>query len=298
MKKILLTGGNGFFCTRFVEFYGDKYEILSTDKDDLDIVDEEKVLNAFKEFKPDYVIHAAAIAVTDFCNNHPEIAHNINVKGAINVAKACKEVDAKLIFISTEQVFNGNIERGPYDEKHNPVPDTVYGQNKIESEGLLSEILDELWILRFTWLFGLPKGGKNVSANIMWDTVESILKGTKISAPVNEYRGMTYVQDMIENLEKIFSIPYGTYHIGSKNDLSRYEVVNLIIKEMGLECELEEILEADIEKYKENPRDVRLNTEKIAKEGIIFGTTEEGIKRCVQEELKICLEEQKPKFNY
>lgn len=80
MKKILLTGGNGFFCTRLKKKYENNFEILSYGKDKLDIVNEKQVQTIFKEFKPDYVVHAAAIAVTDFCNNHPELAHKINVE--------------------------------------------------------------------------------------------------------------------------------------------------------------------------------------------------------------------------
>lgn len=286
MKKLLFTGGKGFFCTRLKEYYVDKYEILSTDKDDLDIGDEEKVLAVFKEFKPDYVLHAAAIAVTDFCNKHPELAHKVNVQGAINVAKACKSVNAKMIFISSEQIFDGNTESGSYDEAHKAVPDTVYGQNKLEAEGILKGILEELWIVRFTWMFGLPKKDYGITSNIMWDTVSSILKNEKMKAPVNEYRGMTYVNEMIENFEKIFALPYGTYHLGSRNDLSRYEVVKLIIKELGFKDSLEELLEADNEKYKENPRDIRLNTDKIKRYGIKFSATEDAIKRCIREEVK------------
>lgn len=283
MEKILMTGGKGFFCTRLSNFYKDKYEILALGREELDIVDSDKVLRKFKEFKPDYVVHAAAIAVTDFCDKHPKVARKINVDGAVNVAKACKEVNAKLIFISSEQVFNGNVERGPYDENSIPNPNTVYGQNKLEAEELLKDIIDELWILRFTWQFGLPERGFKTSSNILWGTIESIIKGEKIKAPVNEYRGMTYVYEMIEQFDKVFSIPYGTYHVGSRNDLSRYDVVKLIIKEMGLEHRIDDILEADTEKYKDNPRDIRVNTEKISKYGITFGTTEEGIKRCLNE---------------
>lgn len=283
MKKILLTGGRGFFCTRLADFYRDKYEILSLGKEDLDIVKEEKVIEIFKKFKPDYVVHAAAIAVTDFCNEHPELAYKINVEGAINVARACKEVKAKLIFISTEQVFNGNVERGPYDENTIPKPNTVYGENKLEAEKRLKEIIEELWILRFTWQFGFPQRGFNMSQNILWSTIESIIKGEKIKAPAHEFRGMTYVYELIEQFDKIFEIPYGTYHVGSRNDLSRFEVVKLIIEEMGLGHRLNELLEGDFEKNKDNPRDIRLDTEKLAKEGIVFGTTEEGIKRCLKE---------------
>lgn len=285
MKKIILTGGKGFFCTRLAKYYKGEYEILSLGKDQLDITQRERVLAILKEFKPDYVIHAAAVAVTDFCNQNPKIAHKINVDGSINVALACKEVSAKTIFISSEQVFNGNKENGPYDEDSKPVPDTVYGQNKLEAEGALKDILDELWILRFSWMFGLPKEGFGITSNIMWDTISAILKEEMIKAPVNEYRGMTYVKEMVENFQKIFNIPYGTYNIGSENELSRYDVVKLIIEELGLSNKLNSLLEKDTEKYKNYNRDIRLNTEKITNEGIIFSTTEEGIKKCIREEL-------------
>ncbi len=286
MKKLLFTGGKGFVCSRLAEYYSDKYEIVSTGRDDLDITDNDKVLTAFQKYKPDYVLHAAAIAVTDFCNEHPEMAHKINVEGAVNVAKACKSVGAKMIFISSEQIFNGNVEKGPYDEEHKAVPDTVYGQNKLEAEGLLKEIIPELWIIRFTWMFGLPKEGCKMSSNIMWNTVSSILKNEKIKAPVNEYRGMTYITEMAENFYKIFDLPYGTYNFGSMNDLSRYDVVKLIIEELGYGDKLQYLLEADTEKYKENPRDIRLDTHKITKNGIVFSTTEEAIKRCIREEVR------------
>ncbi|MCY6369874.1 SDR family oxidoreductase [Clostridium ganghwense] len=283
MKKILLTGGNGFFCSRFVKEYKDKYEILSLDKQQLDVTNELKVMSTIKEFNPDYVIHAAAIAVTDFCNEHPKLAHDINVKGSVYVAKACKEVGAKLVFISSEQVFNGNSESGPYTEEDTPIPDTVYGQNKLEAEGLLKEILDELWILRFTWLFGFPERNLNINSNILWNTISSMLKDEKVKAPVNEYRGMTYVQEVLENFENVFSMPYGTYHIGSKNNLSRYDIVKLILTKMGQEHRLDKLLQKDTEKYKEHPRDIRLNTEKATKAGLKFSNTEDAIKKCIRD---------------
>lgn len=282
-KKILLTGGKGFFCTRFTEKYKHDFEILSTDKDDLDITDEEKVLKAFKEFKPDYVIHAAAIAVTDFCNKHPKIAHKINVEGAVNVAKACMVVNAKMVFISTEQVFNGNTEAGPYSEDHTPVPNTVYGENKLEAEGLLKEILHELWIVRYTWLFGFPERNTNINPNILWDTLQIALNGEKTKVTDNEYRGLTYVHELIDQYSKIFELPFGTYHVGSKNDLSRYEITCLILKELGLEGRISTLIEKDIEKYKDTPRDVRLNCTKMSNLGFNFSESKDGLSKCINE---------------
>ncbi|MCG7586436.1 sugar nucleotide-binding protein, partial [Photobacterium sp. OFAV2-7] len=128
-KKILLTGANGFFGTRFIKAYQHQFDIYATDVEQLDITDKEQVMATFAEIQPDYVIHAAAIAVTDFCNKHPDIARKVNIDGAVNVAEACRQYGSKLVFISTEQVFNGNKEPGPYSETDTPVPDTVYGQN-------------------------------------------------------------------------------------------------------------------------------------------------------------------------
>lgn len=283
MKKILLTGGNGFFSTRFTERYKNDYEILSLGREDLDITDKNKTEEAFRNFKPDYVIHTAAIAVTDFCNKNPEIAHKINVDGAINVAKACKNTKAKLVFISTEQVFNGNKESGPYDEEHMPAPNTVYGENKLKAEQLLKEIIDELWIVRFTWLFDLPQRGKNIASNIMWEVVSSLIKGEKIKASSNEFRGMTYVTEMVENFNKLWNTLYGTYHLGSENELSRYDVVKHILKEMGLEDRIKDVVIKDDEKYKDSPRDVRLNTSKAKENGMVFSSTKDALTKCIKD---------------
>lgn len=283
MKRILLTGGAGFFCTRFTERYKNEYEILSLGRQDLDITDVDKTKNIFNSFKPDYVIHAAAIAVTDFCNKNPEIAYKINVEGSVNIAKITKEVGAKLIFISSEQVFNGNKERGPYDENHKPVPNTVYGENKLEAEKLLKEIIEELWIVRFTWLFDLPQKGLNMASNIIWEVVSSLIKGEEIKASPDEFRGMTYANEMVENFKRIFDIPYGTYHLGSKNDFSRYEVVEHILTTMGLQHRIKDVVIKDSKKYKDLPRDVRLNTDKAENYGLKFSSTKEGLSKCIHD---------------
>ncbi|MBW9150941.1 sugar nucleotide-binding protein [Clostridium estertheticum] len=283
MKKILLTGGNGFFCTRFATKYRNTYEILSASSSMLDVTDESNVTETIKKFKPDYVIHAAAIASTEFCDKNPELAYKINVTGSINVAKACKEFKAKMIFLSSEQVFNGNVEPGPYSEEVTPFPSTVYGENKLVAEGILKQTLDELWILRFTWLFGLPERNCSMSPNILWDTLSSILKGKKIKATPNEYRGLTYVYEVIDQFPQIFNLPYDTYHVGSQNSLNRYDICSLILKEVGLEHRIDELLEKDYGKYKNHSRDIRLCTDKIKNYNMNFSESSDGIKKCLKE---------------
>lgn len=283
MKKVLITGGKGFFASRLAEFYRDKFDILVLNHNDLDVVDENKVNDKWKEFRPEYVIHTAAITVTDFCNKNPEKAYSINVNGAVNVAKATKAVNGKLIFISTEQVFNGNENDGPYAEEDIAIPDTVYGQNKLEAEGLLKQIIEQLWIVRFTWMFGMPVRNCNMSGNILWETLSAIIKNEKIVVSPNEYRGMTDVYEMVENFAKIFDIPYGIYHLGSANEKSRYEIIKLIFNELGLEHRFDELVVEDKEKYILKKRDIRLDTKKAKNVGIEFENTTDAIKRCIKE---------------
>jgi dTDP-4-dehydrorhamnose reductase len=283
MQRVLLTGGNGFIGTRFREAHHHKFEILSTDVDQLNILNKDKVEDALRLFKPDYVIHAAAIALTNFCNNNPEKCREINVTGTVNVAEACKKTGSKLIFLSTEQVFNGNPEPGPYKEDHIPVPDTVYGKNKLEAEAMLKDIFDNYLILRFTWMFGIPERHRPVVANIFWSTIEAALKGEQIRVPSNEYRGLTYVNELMDQFGDIMKLPPGTYHIGSQNLKSRYDIVCHILNEMGLANRIDELILKDSEKYKDNPRDARLDTSLLESRGIIFSETSDAVSRCIRE---------------
>ena len=131
MKKILLTGGRGFFASRFAKFYQGSYEILAPGHKELDVTDETSVQRAVGKFQPDMILHTAAVASTEYCNAHPDIAKRINVEGAVYLAQAAKKIGAKMVFISSEQVFNGNPEAGPYKETDQALPDTVYGQTKL-----------------------------------------------------------------------------------------------------------------------------------------------------------------------
>lgn len=282
-KKILLTGGQGFFCSRFARYHQKNYDIVALGRKDLDITDAALVMDKVMAEKPDYIIHAAANAVTDFCNKNPDIAHDINVSGAVNTAKAAAAAGAKLLFISSEQVFNGNENCGPYKEEDTAVPDTVYGQNKLEAESLLRGILPELWIVRFTWLFGMPEHNAGMANNILWDTLQHLIEGRRISASPNEFRGMTYVYEMVENVEKCFSLPYGTYHLGAENELSRYDTVAEIFRLLGVESRKAELLERDEKKYAARPRDVRLDTHKARQLGLTFTPTPKAIEKCLKE---------------
>ena len=100
----------------------------------------------------------------------------------------------------------------------------------------------------------------------------------------NEYRGLTYVYDIIDQFEKVFDLDYGTYHTGSNNDLSRYDVSRFILEKLGMdEGKISEILVKDEKKYSECARNVRLDTGKIKRCGFVFDDTLQSIEKCLKE---------------
>lgn len=288
MQKILVTGGRGFFASRFVDFYKDRYDILAPGHQELDVTDEESVKRTVDKFQPELILHTAAVASTSYCEAHPAMAHHINVDGAVYMGHAAKESGAKMIFISTEQVFNGNENPGPYDESMAAVPDTVYGQTKLEAERMLEAVVPELWIPRFTWLFGLPQRGCGMSSEILWGSVQSIMRREPIKASKHEFRGMTYVQEMVGNILKLIELPYGIYNMGASNEESRYAVVREIIESLGLGARLPELLVEDKDRYMERPRDIRLDMRKAREQGIVFTDTADAIRKCIAEYKFIC----------
>ena len=283
MDTILITGAEGFFASRFVQYYRDKYNIVALNHKDLNICDQEKTIEKIIDIKPKYLIHSAAISDTGKCEKSPELSYDVNVKGTINIAKGCAAAGTKLIYLSSDQIYNGNIEAGPYKEDCVAVPNTVYGRHKLEAENAICGIVEEPVILRLTWLFSLPERNVKINSNIIWNLVKAALKNEPITLPANEYRGITYVYDLISNLNKIINLPKGIYNTGSENNLSTYEVGKVILENMGLGHRVEELLIKDTERYKENNRDLRICNKKLREQDICFTNTEEAVRRCISD---------------
>ncbi|MFL0248946.1 SDR family oxidoreductase [Clostridium neuense] len=282
MKTIVVTGKDGFFASRFIDYYKEKYNIIGFSHDDLDITNEKQTVSIISKYKPDYLVHAAAISDTGACERNPEKSFEVNVKGSINVAKACVKTKAKLIYLSSDQVYGGNDEVGPYDEEKY-VPNNVYGKHKIQAEKEILRVMQNVVILRLTWLFDLPERQKKTNSNIVWNIAKALMENKAVKFPANEYRGITYVHDLVKNFDKIIDLPVGVYNAGSENNLSTYEVAKTVIAAMGLSYRIEEILIKDVERYKEKNKDLRISNNKLKNHGIYFSSTEEAIRNCIKD---------------
>lgn len=283
MEKILVTGSEGFLASRIIKKYGDKYEIIPMNKNMLNITNEKQTIQTIRSINPKYVIHTAAIADTGICQKNPELSYEVNVNGVINIAKACSLANSKLVNCSSEQIYNGNDESGPYKENCDVTPNSVYAVHKLNAEREVDKLLDNAVHLRLTWMFGLPERGCKVNTNIITNIIRAIMNGDIYKAPSNEYRGMTYVHEVVENMEKIINLPKGIYNTGSENDYSTYEVAKIVVQNLKLNRGLEEVLENDSERFKEKQRDLRIDNNKLRKSEIYFSTTEDAIKKCLRE---------------
>lgn len=281
MKKILVTGSNGFLASRFIDFYKDKYDIVPLTRNTLDITVENKVLDFFKHNKFDLVFHTAAISDTQKCEREPDLAEEINVKSTLNIAKACTLKNSTLVFASSDQIFNGNSNYGPYAETILPNPNTVYGHTKFECETRIKEFMDNYYNLRLTWLFTFPERCKKVNTNIITNTLNAILNNSKLKLSDNEFRGMTYVYDVIENFEELITLPYGDYNYGSENNLSTYDIACYLLKSMNLSNRIDSTLIMDAERFKDLKRDLRISNKKLKENSIIFPITTEGLMKCI-----------------
>ncbi len=279
-KKILLTGASGFILSAFYERYKNDYDIIRTARTkenfvNLDVRDEVQVNHVINAYKPDIVLHGAGMTSTEGCENNKTLAYDINVNGTAHIARACKKNGAKIIFFSTEQVFNGNEQKGPYTEIDQPVPNTYYGETKLAAEESIKEILGHYVIIRLTWMFGFSKNPE--VKNILTDT---IFATEDIYAPDNEFRGMSPVEKLLDVFPKIMSLPKGIYHIGSENNKSRYFIVKEILKQINKKDV--QVLVNNHEKV----RDIRLSMEKVNALGIVFDTTVIAISKTINANIK------------
>ncbi|MCG8158724.1 dTDP-4-dehydrorhamnose reductase [Brenneria goodwinii] len=150
--KILLTGANGQLGRCFQDRLPEGWQVWATDTAELDITDYEKVLAVVKAFQPDAIVNAAAYTAVDKAESEPELAALVNKTGPENLAKAAKEVEARLIHVSTDYVFDGKA-TVPYVETDKTNPLGVYGQTKLDGEIAVSHILPEGIIIRTAWVF-------------------------------------------------------------------------------------------------------------------------------------------------
>lgn len=284
--KILITGANGMLAKEIKEKFAKGNELILTDVAELDITNEKAVLEFVKKIKPEYIINCAAFTAVDKAEECYELADKINGDGPTNLAKAAKEVKAKLVHISTDYVFGGNLEiEKDYKEDDKKEPVTVYGITKLHGEEGIKANLDEYYIFRTAWLYGI--GGNNF--------VKTMIKlgssRDEINVVSDQHGSPTYAKDLsniiYQAIEK--KIPYGVYHATNEGYTTWYEFTKEILKEKKIECKVNPVTtEQYIDMMKitqaKRPFNSQMSKQKLKDNGIIVPEWKDGLKRYLEEQ--------------
>ncbi len=286
MKKILITGASGFVGSRVVARWRNEYKILAPTHAELDITDRASVNSYFLQHTPDVVVHLAALSNTGYCEQNPDESYRVNVEGAANIARAAALCCAKLIFFSSDQVYNGNLESGLLNEDVVVAPENVYGRHKLEAEERVLYSNPKTVVLRATWMYDREseREGMPSHANFVLNIAKAIKERMPIVFPVREYRGITWVRGVVEFLPQTFGLPSGVYNYGAENDTNTYEVACCYC-EMLAGLQSGALLQPDYERYPAHERNLSISTDKIFRASggaICFSNTISGLRLFVE----------------
>jgi dTDP-4-dehydrorhamnose reductase len=270
-RKLLVTGASGLLGNKIVELTKNDYTAIPLHKTKplhsnslkLDITDATEVLNLFHKLKPDKVIHTASETNVDRCETEKEHTWKINVEGTRNIALASSKVGAKLVYISTDYVFDG--EKGNYEERDEPNPINNYGFTKLEGEKQVIQYCQEYVILRTSVLYGWHPWKQNFATWI----INTLKQNKELTVVEDHYNTPTLADNLAEMaLEAVQKDLQGLYHASGSERISRYEFAKQITKEFNLNQSLiKPIKMSQLTAWiAKRPRDSSLNTDKIQKQ--------------------------------
>lgn len=240
--KVIVTGSNGFVAGSIIaqapghwEIHGIARTEQISDQPDLkyyqlDLLDSEKLEELIDQIKPDAVIHTAAMANIDFCESNKEAAEKVNVGVTDTLARICAQVGAKLVFCSTDTVFDGI--KGDYSENDYPLAVNFYAETKIKAEQIILLASNKNVVARLSLVMGLSVKGKGNS--FLADMLEKLERGEEMKFPENEIRTPVDVislgSALIELAENAFA---GIIHLAGNTRINRYEMATEIARELN-----------------------------------------------------------------
>lgn len=232
MLKVWIVGSEGQIGEAINEVLDPlEIEVLNTDKNALDITETDEVLHFGEINRPDVIINCAAVTDTDLCEKEPELAYRVNALGARNLSIVARKTGAKMVQISTDDVFDG-IRHTPYTEFDDTNPKTVYGRSKRAGENYVKEFTHKHFILRSNWVYG---NGNNFVNRVLHaaDTKDELLIAS------DQFGSPTSAKDLAKMIMYLISTnEYGTYHVTCRGVCSRYEFAQEILKLAGKDIEL------------------------------------------------------------
>lgn len=241
-KKLLVTGAHGFVAGSVLAQAGPEWEVHAILRGEsltrsvglhwhrFDPLETERLTRLFHEARPDAVIHTAALADIDFCQAHPELARAVNVGLTRTLADLCAGNGVRLVFCSTDTIFDG--EHAPYREEHSPAPVNLYAETKVAAEQIVARAGAQAVIARLALVVGLPVLGAGNS--FLARMVASLQAGHEVSVPAHEVRTPIDVITAGRALLELAAGDHcGMFHLAGNSRLSRFEMARQIAVRFG-----------------------------------------------------------------
>ncbi len=270
--------------SRVAKAWQGQYELLTPSHATFDITSQDSIERYMQEHRPQAIQHLAALSNTGYCEDHHEESLRVNVQGVTNLSAAAARYDAKFVFFSSDQIYNGNLEKGLLGEEIVTAPENHYGRHKKQAEEEALLLCPDTVALRATWMYDSAREGMPTHGNFVLNMQKAIAEGTPWRFATREYRGITWVEEVVQNLPHTFALPGGVYNFGAENTLNTYETA-LTYCDM-LRCKRKtDLILPDHERFAEHERNISISMHKATEASggaIRFSNTVEGLKRFCQ----------------
>src|SRR5579863_6563907 len=273
--RVTIFGASGLLGKELMhESGGDTVTGLTSQ--DVDIRDADRVLQVLRETRPEWVILAAAYTDVDGCESNRELAFAVNRDGALNVAVAAKQVGARMLFLSSDYVFDGK-KSAPYETADERNPQSVYGRTKAEAEIRLLELVPDCCIARTSWLFGI--GGKCFP-----DTILKLAASRPALDVVNDQRGCpTYVVDLAHAILQLCrKNTRGIVHVTNAGDCTWFDFATEIVKSAELRTEVRPVNSVQMARPAPRPAYSVLSPKSLLRFGITLPTWQDALRRYLE----------------
>lgn len=260
--KVFVTGVKGQLGHDVInELKKREIHAIGVDIDEMDITDADQVKKVITDAAPDAVIHCAAYTAVDAAEDNVELCRKVNAQGTENIAKVCEALDIKMMYISTDYVFNGQGER-PWEPDDEREPLNVYGQTKYEGELAVEEHVKKFFTVRIAWVFGV--NGKNFIKTML-----NLGKTHDKLTVVNDQTGSpTYTYDLARLLvDMIQTDKYGRYHATNEGLCTWYEFACEIFKQAGMDVLVAPVTSDEYPSKAKRPANSRMDKSKLVENG-------------------------------
>lgn len=263
--KVLVTGVKGqlgYDVVKELEKRG--HQPIGVDRDEMDLMDNDAIRTFIMELKPEAIIHCAAYTAVDKAEEEVETCYQINAESVKVISECAKELDVKLIYISTDYVFNGTKE-GEYVETDIPNPINVYGASKLKGEQYVQTLLEKYYIVRISWVFG-------VNGNNFIKTMRRLGSERDELNIINDQVGSpTYTSDLAPLLVDMMETDkYGIYHATNEGTCSWYEFANEIFKQSAIEVKTNPITTDQYPTTAARPMNSKMSKAKLKEAGFKY----------------------------